>query len=211
VAVAAEDKELAAVERVLAEAARRLLDRDVHPLRRRLIERHGEHVLAVGVALGEERAPVEEGKVRGQDHVGGADVVAVRLGDARRVVLDVVGARVLEDAAAVAVHQPGQGQAVAARMELRLVVEAHRGLHRPRQVGLIGVAGGQAGLLGGFDLLLDLAGVGVLFGVGVGRAPLPVAPMRCSRTSDSTTSTAARLASAYGRAPSLPNLERRVS
>jgi hypothetical protein len=90
-------------------------------------------------------------------------------------VVHVQRARVLEEVAAAAGDLLGERQEVLAHVELRLIVEPHRPLHRERERGLPNERGRESELLCGLDLRLELAHHLGGLGVGEGRQATEVA------------------------------------
>ena len=95
--------------------------------------------------------------MRGDDDLAGEDHAAVlRLHPAGVAVVDGGDPRALAHVRAVAGDPVGHGEEELARVELELVVEAHRARHLPREVDRVDELRGQAGLPRGVDLLAQL-------------------------------------------------------
>ena len=125
----------------------------VHP-GRHPADRGGDHRLRLGIVGGIIQADLAERQVGGHDDVAGRDGAAVG-DDPVRLVVD--RPAVLEDVAAVAGQGRGEPGDIFDRVELGLIVPAHRLQHVEGQAGVAGEAGREAEPPGDLDLLLELA------------------------------------------------------
>ena len=113
--------------------------------------------------------------MRGDDDAIGRQAAARRLHDARLVVVDLDGPRLLMDRPAGGDERGRQRGQVAMDVELRLVVEAHRAGRGIRERRGLDERGRKARLAGRLGLGLDVGALAVRRGVGVGRSAPQVA------------------------------------
>src|SRR5205823_1569571 len=110
-----------------------------------------------GMGSGEKPAGGEEGEVRGDHDLIRDDRAAVIKSDGATAVrlAYIDDTSVLEDSAPRGCRRRGEGEAVAPRMELCLVVQPHGSRHLEGQRGVGVQAGRQTGGGGGFMLGVD--------------------------------------------------------
>ena len=140
--------------------------------------------------LREEEAAIRKRKLGGDNHMSGADSPLRRLDGAGISCLHAGRSRLLENVAAVAVHQRGEPGNVLPGMELRLFVDSDRCGDRVGEVGLCRQLCIETGAPGRLDLALDLtSGLGI-FGIDEVAGPFEVAVKAMLSTMPATLSIA---------------------